>query len=43
MEDMVCVRSECIIWGGIEEVVIVWDRPGPGAVPKMLEYAASRC
>lgn len=43
MEDIVWVRSECIIWGGTEEEVMVWDRPGPGAVPKMLEKAASRC
>ena len=44
VEDMVCVRDEscCIIWGGRTEEVIVWDRPGGGAAPKMLEKAASR-
>lgn len=36
-EDMVWVRSECIICGGTEEEVMVCDRPGPGGEPKMLE------
>lgn len=37
--------SEGIIGGGAmspEDEVIVWERPGGGAAPKMLEKAASR-
>lgn len=36
IEDMVWVRSECIIGGGCDEEVMVCDRPGPGEAPKML-------
>lgn len=39
---MVDVRPGCIVPGGIEEDVMVCDRPGGGAAPKMLEKAVSR-
>jgi hypothetical protein len=39
-DDMVCVLPWCI-GGGIDEDVMVWERPGGGAAPKMLEKAAS--
>lgn len=42
LDDMVCVRSLCIRDGGGTEEVMVCDRPGGGAAPKMLEKAASR-
>lgn len=43
VDDMVWVRWSLWI-GETEEVelVIVWERPGGGAAPKMLEKAASR-
>jgi hypothetical protein len=42
VDDMVCVRPSDIIEGGGTDDVIVCDRPGGGAAPKMLEKAASR-
>lgn len=44
VDDMVWVRPSLwlIIGGGTEEVMVC-DRPGGGAAPKMLEKAASRC
>jgi len=44
VDDMVCVRPSDIIEedGGTDEEVMVCDRPGGGAAPKMLEKAASR-
>lgn len=43
VDDMVWVRwSLCIGETGEVELVIVWERPGGGAEPKMLEKAASR-
>lgn len=41
-DDMVWVRPSEYIDGGGTEEVIVCDRPGGGAAPKMLEKAASR-
>lgn len=41
VEDIVFVRP----WsgmGGMEDPVIVWDRPGGGAPPKIFEKASSR-
>ena len=42
MDDIVWVRLSWVMDGGIEEEVMVWDRPGGGFAPKMLEKAASR-
>jgi len=36
------LSSADIIWGGATEEVMVCDRPGGGAAPKMFEKAASR-
>lgn len=42
MDDMVCVLPESNMpGGGIEDDVIVWERPGGSAAPKILEKAAS--
>lgn len=44
-ELIVCVRTWFIggaEGGGDVEEVMVWDRPGGGAAPKMFENAASR-
>lgn len=41
VEDMVCVLSGSMGGPGDDDV-IVCDRPGGGAAPKILEYAASR-
>ena len=41
-DDMVWVRPCCIISAGWMLEVMVCDRPGGGAAPKMLEKAASR-
>lgn len=42
-DDMVWVRPSCMNWGGATDEVMVCERPGGGAAPKMLEKAASRC
>ena len=42
VDDMVWVRPSEYIEGGGTDEVIVCDRPGGGAAPKMLEKAASR-
>jgi hypothetical protein len=39
---MVWVRPGCINSGGWTDEVMVCERPGGGAAPKMLEKAASR-
>jgi hypothetical protein len=42
IEFMVAVRPYCILLGGATDEVIVCERPGGGAAPKMFEKAASR-
>lgn len=37
VDDMVWVLPWSIMEGTVEEEVIVWDRPGGGAAPKILE------
>ena len=43
VDDIVWVLCPGVISsGGATDEVIVWDRPGGGAAPKMFEKAASR-
>jgi hypothetical protein len=37
VDDIVCVLPWSIMEGAVEDDVIVCDRPGGGAAPKMLE------
>lgn len=42
VEDMVLVRPSWLNCGGATDEVMVCERPGGGAAPKMFENAASR-